>query len=539
MKDAKKNFTGLTRRDFLYFAGAGMSGIALGGIPELGHGQEKEEKKPKYGGRVRFGNAWGSSGLDVHKNQDFSDYLHYCLMYGGLADVGALPQVEMYPMLAKSWEISNDGREYIFSLREGIKFHHGKEMDSGDVKYSFDRVLNPATRSPRAFAFRWVDSVNVIDKYHIKFRLKEPFAPFITTLTPYNCAIIPAGVEPTATKPAPGTGPFIFKSFQPNETFEVTRFNQYWEVDEKTGDRLPYVDAVYMKKITDPFVRWTALRAGDLDITYGPPENVVAEAILQKPVPGIYVDYDCPGNSGWVWFNMSKPPFNNKKVRQAVAYALDKKSIIKAVFWGLGETVNNQPFLNRSRFYIPVKEREVDLAKAKQLLAEAGYPNGFKTKFLQFSFNYDVRGAEAAIGELKKIGIEATMEVLDRVPFYVKMRKGEYEISFTGVDERFDWDDAFYMFLHSSEIDKNNWSRYNNQRMDTLLEKGRTTWKFEERKPIYKEVIETVMEDVPVLFLYKTVVGYALQSQLKGFRKGFGLRPAWHGGGTKYWWLDK
>jgi peptide/nickel transport system substrate-binding protein len=182
---------------------------------------------------------------------------------------------------------------------------------------------------------------------------------------------------------------------------------------------------------------------------------------------------------------------------------------------------------------------EVDLAKAKQLLAEAGYPDGFKTKFLGFSFAYNVRGTEAAIGELKKIGIEATMEVLDRVPFNVKMRKGEYDISFTGVDERFDWDDAYYMFLHSGEIEKNNWSRYNNKRMDDLLEKGRTTWNFEERKPIYKEVIEIVMEDVPVLFLYKTVVGYALQSYLKGFRKGFALRPAWHGGGTKYWWLDK
>jgi peptide/nickel transport system substrate-binding protein len=256
------------------------------------------------------------------------------LIYGGLTDVGALPQAEMYPMLAKSWEISNDGREYIFSLREGIKFHHGKEMDSGDVKYSFDRVLNPATRSPRAFAFRWVDSVNVIDKYHIKFRLKEPFAPFITTLTPYNCAIIPAGWEPTGTKPAPGTGPFIFKSFQPNETFEVTRFNQYWEVDEKTGDRLPYLDGVYLKKITDPFVRWTALRAGDLDITYGPPENIVAEAILQKPVPGVYVDYETPGNSGWVWFNVSKPPLTTRRCVRPLLTPWTKRVLSRLSFGG-------------------------------------------------------------------------------------------------------------------------------------------------------------------------------------------------------------
>ena len=154
-----------------------------------------------------------------------------------------------------------------------------------------------------------------------------------------------------------------------------------------------------------------------------PPLNVLAKAILEKPVPGILMDYDSMGN-GWIWFNVSKPPFDNKKVRQAIAYGLDKEKVLKAVYWGLGEIENNQPFLKGSRFYVPRKDRELDLAKAKQLLAEAGYPNGFKAEFLTYSITYDVAGCQATVGQMKAIGIDASIRVVDRTAYYTMMRKG-------------------------------------------------------------------------------------------------------------------
>ena len=533
----RKNVGDLTRRDFLYLSGLGAAGLALAGVPELGHGQEK---KPKYGGHLRFAQRWVSSGLDAHKNQDFASYLSYCFMYGALVEQGPVPDVHIYPMLAKSWEISKDGREYTFALLEGVKFHHGKELDSGDVKYSLDRVMNPATRAPRSFSFKWVDSVNIIDKYHLKIKLKKTFAPFLTGLTLYNCAIIPKGWEPTGMKPAPGTGPFKFKSFVPNETIEFTRNDQYYEVDEKTGDRLPYLDSAFVKKIVEETVRWTALRSGDMDIISAPPLKVTADAVLKEPVPGIFVDWSNPGVL-WIWFNCAKPPFNDKRVRQAVAYAVDKKEVLKAVFWGLGKTLKNQAFEEDSRFYISgIEDRTVDLSKAKQLLTEAGYPNGFKTEFFEFSSAYDIAGAEVIIGQLKRIGIEATMKVIDRAPYHVTMRKGDYSISFRGAhSDPFEWDEAYYMYLHSSEIGINNYSRYSNKEVDGLLEKGRTTMNWEERKKFYKRALEILREDLPIHYFFKPVVGYAFRDYVKGFRKGFSTRPAWHGGGTKYWWLDK
>jgi len=136
MPDRKEDFMGLTRREFLYLSGVGTAGVTLAGIPESGYGAEK---KPKYGGRLRVGERGASAGLDAHKNQFFMDLFNYTLLYNALTIMGPLPQVRMYPDLAKSWEISPNGKEYTFPLREGVKFHHGKELDSGDVKYSIER----------------------------------------------------------------------------------------------------------------------------------------------------------------------------------------------------------------------------------------------------------------------------------------------------------------------------------------------------------------------------------------------------------------
>ena len=535
MDDEKENFGGVTRRDFLYLSGLGAAGMGLTGLPGWGYGAEN---KPKYGGMVRAGERYSGTGLDAHRNQEMIDCQNYLLMYNALTIMGPLPQVRMYPDLAKSWEISKDGRQYIFPLREGVKFHHGKELDSHDVKYSIERVMNPATRSPRAYTYRAIDSVNAIDKYHVEIKLKEPFGPFLTTLTITTCPIIPAGWEPTPTKPAPGTGPFVFKSFVPNETSEYTRFDQYWEFDEKTGDRLPYVDGIFVKKIVDETIRWTALRAGDLDYIQNPPAKVAVQE-MKTPTPGVVVVLPNPVGNSLIYFNLTKPPFDQKKVRQAVAYAINKRQMIEAAFWGLGEAVNNQPFLDRSRMNIPVKDREIDLARARQLLAEAGYPHGFKVEFLEYSWPGVTDPCQVIIGQLQKIGIEGTMQVIDRAPYYVKMRKGEFNISVSSDTERLDPDDAYYMRLHSSELEKNNWSRYSNKELDELLEKGRATWNWEERVPIYRRVVEIITEDLPILYLGKQVIPVAYRDYFKGYGAGAATWFGYYGGGMKKVWLDK
>jgi len=536
MEKIEKKIRGLTRREFLYRSGAGMAAITLAGIPNLGYGAEK---KPKYGGILRIGERYAAIGLDAHKNQDSIHLFIYTVMYNGLTQMGPLPDVKIYPDMAKSWEISRDGREYIFPLREGIKFHHGKELDSGDVKYSIQRVMNPATRSPSAFAFKWIDRVDAIDKYHVKIVLKEPFGPFLTSLTISTCPIIPAGWEPTAMKPAPGTGPFMFKSMVSNDNVELTRFHEYWEHDEKTGDRLPYLAGIYSRKITDDTVRWTALRVGELDYIATPPTKVVVQEV-KNPTPGITTIVARPLGEFFINFNCSKPPFNNKKVRQAFAYAIDKKKIVEAAYWGLAAELNHSPFLEGSHNYIDIgKDPGVDLAKAKQLLAEAGYPNGFKTEFLEFPYPFVLDLAQVAIDDLRKIGIEAKITTLDRAACFEKIKKGDYELSVSSLSIRLDPDDAFYNNLHSSQIGLNNWSRYSNPEMDKLLEAGRTRWQWEDRLPFYKKVVEIIKEDVPILHVVRTKTALAIRDYVKGLDGGLGTWWGYYGGGLKKTWLDK
>jgi ABC-type dipeptide transport system, periplasmic component len=339
-------------------------------------------------------------------------------------------------------------------------------------------------------------------------------------------------------KPAPGTGPFVFKSIVPNETTEMTRFDQYWEVDPKTGNRLPYLDSIYIKKIVDEMVRWNALKAGDLDYITAPPQNIVAQEI-KKATPGIVTVNPDPLGCTWVYFNVTKPPFDNKKVRQAVAYAIDKQEIVKAAHWGLAKELNNQPFLEGSYMYIPVKDREVNLAKAKQLLAEAGYPNGFKIEFLQFYYSLTIDACNVVIGQLKKIGIEGTIKIIDRAPYFVSMRKGDYNISLMLESIRIDPDDAFFLTMHSSSIGQNNWSHYTNKELDKLLEEGRTNWKWEDRLPFYKKAVEIIKEDLPILYLVRPQTPVAHASFVKGFKAEAGSWFGYYGGGLKLAWFDK
>ena len=140
---------------------------------------------------------------------------------------------------------------------------------------------------------------------------------------------------------------------------------------------------------------------------------------------------------------------------------------------------------------------------------------------------------------MQKIGIESTVKVIDRAPYFAMMRKGEYDLSIGNVVEIFDWDDAYYVHFHSGEIGKNNYSRYGNKEVDGLLEKARATIRWEERAPLYRRVIEIVHEDLPILFLAKSTIPVAFRDYVKGFEAGAGTWFGYYGGGMVKTWLDK
>jgi len=200
---------------------------------------------------------------------------------------------------------------------------------------------------------------------------------------------------------------------------------------------------------------------------------------------------------------------------------------------------NNQPFAENSRFYIPVQEREQNMAKAKQLLAEAGYPNGLKIELHQFQLTAQLAIAQVLLDQLRRVGIEGTMKIVDRAPYFKMMRNGDYTISCGSISARMDWDDAYYTAFHSSEIGKNNWTRYNHPEIDKRVTQGRTTWEMEERRQLCRKVVDILWEDLPAIYTLDSVIGYGFRNNLKGFVKGFGTRTSFAGGGIEYWWIGK
>ena len=189
MKEQKKKAGKVTRREFLYLTGAGVAGMTLAGMPKFSYAQ-----KPKYGGRVRIACRYGASGLDVHRNMDYADYKWYSLMSEGLTEQGPLPQVYQHPCLAKSWEVSQDGRVFVFPLKEGVKFHDGSELTAEAVQFSIERLLSLGQGASSLFSL-------VIKKGTTRVR------PGYQHPSGWNCTPVPEQQTPaSATGPGPIPG---------------------------------------------------------------------------------------------------------------------------------------------------------------------------------------------------------------------------------------------------------------------------------------------------------------------------------------------
>ena len=274
------------------------------------------------------------------------------------------------PRLAESWDISKDGKVYTFKLRKGVKFHNGKEMTADDIKYAIDYTLNPKNGAYGFDDLSTVERAEVSDNYTLKIYLKHHNSLFLTSLTDIHSfsAIpkesLPEGLRKPPTFPA-GTGPFKFVEWQPGQRIIFERHEDYW------GHKA-YVDRVVMKEIGDATVRFTALQAGDVDLIERTPYEWVQQ-IVQGKIRGIGVAKAARAGARNLEFNVTDPPFNNKKLRQAIAYALDKKEIMQAAYFGLADTADQRFPTGHTWHFSDVRAPQFDPNKAKALLKEAGY----------------------------------------------------------------------------------------------------------------------------------------------------------------------
>jgi peptide/nickel transport system substrate-binding protein len=311
----------------------------------------------------------------------------------------AVPDVK--PMLADSWEIEKEGTRYVFHLKKGVKFHNGKEFDSGDVKWSWERIKDPVNRcASRKLLTTYLKAIETPDRYTIVANLERPYAAFLIANAWCNTCILPKDIIPKgmfwgeapfkAPTPAPpGTGPFKTVAFQQRLEHVFEAFKDY----RMPG--IPYLDKVVFKVISKDVPRTMAMRAGDVDYIYGPEPNwlnKVMKGRMDKIHQPITLENDklvifpyLMGVTITIYLNahdQKDTPFKDVRVRQALDYCLDRKRLAKTLYGDLGQPMVQGFHPDISPWgYRDIKGRTRDIEKAKKLLEEAGYPNGLDVEF--------------------------------------------------------------------------------------------------------------------------------------------------------------
>ncbi len=470
--------------------------------------------KPSRGGTLTVAIDSNMKNLDPLKSTLLVDrQIHYQL-YDSLVAIG--PDLKIVPDLADSWDTS-DPKAIVFKLHQGVKFQDGTDFDANAVKFNIDRILNTAS-SPRNSEIASVASVDVVDQYTVKFNLTQPFAPLLATLVDRAgmmlspAAIQKAGDSLTTAPVGAGTGPFRFVEWQQDDHLTLERNPNYWKKDAN-GDPLPYLDKLVYKIIPDENNRLNNLKTGDVDIAQRPPAKDIAA--VKKDSAFVYKDTPALEFDG-VELNVATEPFNNKALRQAVAYAIDRDAIVQTVFYGLGVVSNGPISPPLPPYDANYKPYTRDVNKAKSLLAAGGKPNGFSFDLLITSNSpQQEQQAELIKDELKEIGVTVNIVPEEFTKLVDDTQTHHFTASILGWSGRIDPDGNTYNHFHTGG--GFNDPQYSNQQVDALLDQARASYQAEQRNTLYRQINQLVTDDAPWIFIYHPVTIELHTPKVKGF----------------------
>ncbi len=423
------------------------------------------------------------------------------------------------PLLAESLEATGEG-EYEIKLRQGISFTDGAPFNAEAVKANLDWMLNTDNNAPfRGTLLGKVTEVNVIDDFTVQIKTNGPFAPLPAHLSHGAVAMVsPKALEQGVdflAENAIGTGPYVLKSWARDEAVTLERNPNYW------GDA-PKIDTVVFKVVKEDGARIIEIEAGTVDVAVRIPPVEIPRLQANPDIEVVVT----PGlRTIYIFFNVTEPPFDDVRVRQAVNYAVDKQAIVSNLF-NDAALVSTAPFAPPIFGYAeqPVYERDVE--KAKALLAEAGVAPGTEVRMYHPTGRYvqDALVADAVRASLKEIGLEVKLETLEwpqYVPTVRKTKEDGNDVQFAMLGwgtPTMDADYALYALFHSGEIPPGfNGAFYNNPEVDALLEEARSTLDTAERQAAYKKAIETIWQDAPWLFLYSEIQVTAIRKNVSGF----------------------
>ncbi|HEY1293510.1 MAG TPA: ABC transporter substrate-binding protein [Chloroflexota bacterium] len=425
------------------------------------------------------------------------------------------------PQLATSWDISTDGLTYTFHLRPGVKFHNGQNFTSADVKYTFDKVMDQNFGSPRRPNFTPVDHMDVLDDSTVAFVLQHPYAPFLTQLE--TLYIQPSGTNNDFGTTPIGTGPFKFVEWVTGQDITLTKNPDYWVAGE------PYIDGVVFRPVPEPSTRVVDLQSGGVDLLNAVPLDQVGtlkqdSSVQVWSVAGVVRDH--------VGFNMTKPPFqDNPNLRKAIAWSVDRQTIADQLLYGLAKPAQIPvPETNwgyTSELHNPVG---FDLTRAKAFYDQANPKPSTVTVKVSPTYPDEVKMAELMQQSLAQIGLNMQIQQLEWSTWIKDVvTNGDYEMEIVLISGGIDPDDFYYQWLHTGEVF--NLTKYSDPTMDQLLAQARSTLDQGQRKQLYDQIANKMVDDQPwshIIYRQSVMAGTAA---LKGFvmtgRYDMDFRTVW------------
>ena len=414
---------------------------------------------------------------------------------------------ELRGELAESWSIDAEGA-WVFKLRQGCLFHNGDPVTAEDVKWSIEQIAGEKSTAYMRAQFQGVARIEIPDAKTVRLVTKQPEATLPTWFCNYNTFILSR--KSTPTEPV-GAGPFRLVGQERGTSLDLVAFDKYY----KPG--LPKLKAIKFIVYADENLRFAALQSGDVDmIEYVPWQSMSAV----EADPRLKLDSK-EGPFMDVLFNGAKPPFNDARVRRAVAHAVKREDIVKAAFFGRGKPLEGVPIVEGTPWWDKELSRgwAYDPARAKALLAEAGFANGFQTTLLataQFGMHKDT--AEIVQQHLAAIGIQCELQLPDWSTRVSRGIRGQYDMAIHGVSADNNDPDGLTVVLDTSLSPTHGRSfKVEAPRTIAALAKGRAEFDQAKRVAIYREMQAAALEEVPLVGLAWRSQGYGMDKSVQGF----------------------
>jgi peptide/nickel transport system substrate-binding protein len=414
------------------------------------------------------------------------------------------------PALAEKWEKVDD-LTWKITLRKGVTFHNGEPVNAEAVKFSLERLLNPELKSPHASRMQIFKDLKVLDEYTFTITTEKPYAPGLYILGYYLPIVPPAYIKKVGdteynTNPV-GCGPYKLVKWVRGEEVVMEVYDKYY------GPKPAYKKLIF-KAVPEEAARIAALLTGEADVVSGIPVH------QRKKIEESGKAYLTPqmGAMNYLGLNTYEPPFNNVKVRQAVNYAVNRPLIDKALFDGKAILCAGPISPRTFGADLKLKPYAYDPAKAKKLLKDAGYPNGFEARLAYGTYMSQIQEqAEAIASDLGKVGIKVTLEPFERAVMWERYKAKKHQMFI------YWWDDAPEPDRYMYPLFRDRDYYYKNPKVNELLDQGRTTLDREKRAKVYAEVDRMLYEDAPWIYLYviPEVFGVSKTVDYQGRRDGF------------------